>query len=67
MFRGGIVMSIGNVPEVLSQGVLEGIILEGRLDVLKLKLKCLPTLTHVLASVVQPLPSESALGRESRR
>ena len=34
MFSGGILMSIGNFPEVLSQGILVGIILVGRLGVL---------------------------------
>ena len=30
-FRGGILMSIGNIPEILSQRILAGIILLGRL------------------------------------
>ena len=33
VLRGGILMSIGNFPEVLSQAILVGIILVGRLGV----------------------------------
>ena len=49
--RGGILMSIGNFPEVLSQGILEEIILVGRLGVARPRV----VVGRVTFRVVRPL------------